>query len=537
MNVTKRILTATVACAFAASAFAQIQQNTPYYLKNVNSGLAVNVSGASTTNGAKIIQWPYDGNANSVWTFVATSNGYYQIKSENSGSDIAVQNATTTNGAKLIQWTFGAGRNDQWKPVQNSDGSYSFFNLKSGLVMEVPGNSTAQGTQLDQWGSNGGANQKFTVNSPGFSGWYQINDRNSGSDAAVHFAALTNGADVILYTFGSAGNDVWQLVATDSGYYKIVNFNSGKVMAVKGASTSAGAKVIQWDFGTAQNDQWMPVSVGGGYYKFVNRHSGLVLDVTGGGTSNGTTFDQAADTGVAYQQFKLISTPESGGGGGGDYTASQVLSGIKAKMTSGNQVNTLPHINTMTRQMNVNVYKVGSGVFAYTSGMAIDDDGIDPDPDPDHQSQTTWQDDSGRSLGAHHVAFYVLGDDCWDNEGGANYSPCPHFFYAEHNITGLQFALIFYNGNVIGAVFGDTQTANNQTTSDNDARELGEASVHAASMLGIPSSGTTGGVDNGVTVTIFSGSSWVVHGSDSTTINNNAQALIQKALNTLGPQL
>jgi len=220
-----------------------------------------------------------------------------------------------------------------------------------------------------------------------------------------------------------------------------------------------------------------------------------------------------------------------------NFTAAQVLAGIQRNMVSSKQVNTKPHINTMTRAMNVNVYQVASGVFAYTSGMAIDTDGSDPDPDPDHQGQTTWTDDSGRFLGAHHLAFYVLGDDCWDNEGGSHITPCPHFFYAEHNITGLQFALIFFNGKVIGAVFGDTQTANNQTTSDNDARELGEASVHAASMLGIPSSGTTGGVDNGVTVAIFSGSSWVVHGSDSTTLNNNAQALIQKALNTIGPKL
>ncbi|WP_344669579.1 carbohydrate-binding protein, partial [Catenulispora yoronensis] len=75
--------------------------------------------------------------------------------------------------------------------------------------------------------------------------------------------------------------------------------------------------------------------------------------------------------------------------------------------------------------------------------------------------------------------------------------------------------------------------ANNQTTSDNDSRELGEASVKAAQLLGIPSSGTTGGVDNGVTVVMFSGPSWVVNGTNST-LNTNAQALVQKALDTLG---
>ena len=176
----------------------------------------------------------------------------------------------------------------------------------------------------------------------------------------------------------------------------------------------------------------------------------------------------------------------------------------------------------------MNVYQVAPGVYAYTSSMAIDDDGSDPDPDPDHQGETTFQDSNGAQLAAHHVPFYVLGDDCWDRK-----SPCPHFFYKDHNIKGRQFALMFYNGKVIGAIFGDTQTANNQTTSDNDSRELGEASVKAASLLGIPSSGTTGGVDNGVTVVIFSGSSWVVNGTNAN-LNANAQAMVQKALDSLG---
>ncbi|WP_328914039.1 MULTISPECIES: glycoside hydrolase family 75 protein [unclassified Streptomyces] len=213
------------------------------------------------------------------------------------------------------------------------------------------------------------------------------------------------------------------------------------------------------------------------------------------------------------------------------YTAAQVLAGIQQHSTAANQVNTKPHINTMTRAQNVNVYQVASGVYAYTSGMAIDTDGSDSDPDPDHQGETTWEDSNGKALGAHHVPFYVLGDDCWDRK-----TPCPHFYYKERGMSGRQFALMFYNGKVIGSIFGDTQTANNQTTSDNDSRELGEASVKAAQLLGIPSSGTTGGVDNGVTVVMFSGSNWVVNGTNAN-LNDNTQALVQKALDSLGASM
>jgi hypothetical protein len=235
-------------------------------------------------------------------------------------------------------------------------------------------------------------------------------------------------------------------------------------------------------------------------------------DAPGGSGVDGAPSDGAVD-----------GAPSSG-----DFTAAQILAAVQAHMTTSDQVNSKPHINTMTRAMNVNVYQVTSGVYAYASSMAVDTDGSDPDPDPDHQPQTTWTDDSGAYLGAHHVPYYVLGDYCYDKV-----APCPHFFYGEHDITGLQFALIFYNGKVIGAVFGDTQGDSVTPSSTNDSRELGEASVDSAALLGIPSSGTTGGVDSGVTVVIFSGSQWVVHGTNAT-LQANAQALIQKALNQLG---
>lgn len=239
----------------------------------------------------------------------------------------------------------------------------------------------------------------------------------------------------------------------------------------------------------------------------------------------------AAPIAVKSADAATLNTAATASPAAPSFTAAQVLAGVKKNSTTANKVNSKPHINTQTRAMNVNVYQVATGVYAYTSSLAIDDDGSDPDPDPDHQNQTTFQDSNGKQLAAHHVPFYVLGDDCWDRK-----TPCPHFFYKEHNIKGRQFALMFYKSKVIGAIFGDTQTGNNQTTSQNDSRELGEGSVKAASLLGIPDSGTTGGVDNGVTVVIFSGPSWIVNGTNAN-LNTNAQALVTKALNSLGTSM
>jgi len=143
----------------------------------------------------------------------------------------------------------------------------------------------------------------------GFSGYYKIVSRGSGKVAAVQNASTSNGALVIQWDYGTAHNDEWTLVATDSGYYKLLNRRSGKSMAVQGASTAAGAAVLQWDFGTAQNDQWQMVSLGNGYYRVNNRKSGLVLDVKGASTSNGAQIEQWTSTGGNNQQWQLVSVP------------------------------------------------------------------------------------------------------------------------------------------------------------------------------------------------------------------------------------
>lgn len=134
-----------------------------YELENVASSLALNVSGAATTNNAAVIQWPFGGSANSLWTFTSTGNGYYQMVNQNSGLDAVVSHASTTNGAPIIQYSFGSAGNDQWTPLQNSDMTWTFYNLKSGKVLDDPGSSTAQGTQMDQWSSNGGNNQHWKL--------------------------------------------------------------------------------------------------------------------------------------------------------------------------------------------------------------------------------------------------------------------------------------------------------------------------------------------------------------------------------------
>jgi len=203
----------------------------------------------------------------------------------------------------LVTHTITVWVNSQQVWQQQDNGATDYY-LKDGVYEQSHSPTLRMDTyvkNIQMWTSAG------TGGGGGFSGYYQIIDRNSGKNANVKSAATTNGAPVVLYTTGTSANEEWTLTPTDSGYYQIVNRNSGKVMAVQGASTADGAAVIQWTFGSAQNDQWEPVSVGSGYYNLVNRHSGLLLDVKGGSTTNDTPFDQYHSNGGNNQQFQLNS--------------------------------------------------------------------------------------------------------------------------------------------------------------------------------------------------------------------------------------
>ena len=142
-----------------------------YEFVNAQSNMALTVSGASTSNGAAIVQEPYTGASSQLWTLTPTSGGYYHIKNVGSGLALNVSgNATASfqEGAATIQWPaqpMGGEDNDEWMPVLNSNGTYTFYNLNSEQVLDNFGASTTAGNKFDQWVANGTAGQNFTLTS------------------------------------------------------------------------------------------------------------------------------------------------------------------------------------------------------------------------------------------------------------------------------------------------------------------------------------------------------------------------------------
>jgi hypothetical protein len=139
--------------------------------------------------------------------------------------------------------------------------------------------------------------------------------------------------------------------------------------------------------------------------------------------------------------------------------------------------------------------------YAVVSSMAIDTDGSDDNPDPDHQSQTTFQDANGEHLSSERVPFWVIDDVA---------TSLPNFPWgSKFNMYGFQVGVMIYpsskasSAKMVYGVLGDTQGSENDIE---DLNHIGEASIAAANALGIPDSGTTGGVDSDVMYVFSAGS-------------------------------
>ncbi len=126
--------------------------------------------------------------------------------------------------------------------------------------------------------------------------------------------------------------------------------------------------------------------------------------------------------------------------------------------------------------------------YVWHGGMQIDCDGSggNPDRDPCWQSDTSLH-SGGRALNAYKVPFVVVPPEVRRGVPGI--------------VLGCA-AQVSYNGKTIDAVVGDIGPS---AKAQGERYNVGEASVHAAYLLGIPHHPRHGGVEEGVTYRIFPG--------------------------------
>lgn len=148
---------------------ATVLSNTPaagstYRIVSRASGKPIGVSGASTADGAQIVQFTDDGDPDQRWRLVDAGSGYLNVINVNSGKALDNPGGSTTDGTQMQQWTIvGVGNsNQQWLMTSVGNGWYTITNRTSGKVLDVRDGSVADSAAIQQWAyATGNPNQQF----------------------------------------------------------------------------------------------------------------------------------------------------------------------------------------------------------------------------------------------------------------------------------------------------------------------------------------------------------------------------------------
>ncbi|MFL6055484.1 MAG: RICIN domain-containing protein [Actinoallomurus sp.] len=132
-------------------------------LINRHSDLCLSVDGASTGNGARVLQWTCGTQANQQWNLAATDGGYYRVLAVNSGKCMSVSDGSTGNGSAVIQWDCGSRDNQQWKLVQRDDGYFSIVARHSGKCLTLSGYRSQNGATAVQSDCDAGHEQHWRL--------------------------------------------------------------------------------------------------------------------------------------------------------------------------------------------------------------------------------------------------------------------------------------------------------------------------------------------------------------------------------------
>lgn len=147
---------------------ADIIDGTVYTIKNVNSGMYLDVNEAKAENGANVQQWSSISGDNNKFKAVSAGNGYFYLISQlGDGNSFAldVSGKKADDGTNISIYTFNKGDNQQFKFVKNNNGSYSIRTKVSNdaSCIEVVSKSTEAGANVQEWTFNGGNNQNWYV--------------------------------------------------------------------------------------------------------------------------------------------------------------------------------------------------------------------------------------------------------------------------------------------------------------------------------------------------------------------------------------
>ena len=368
------------------------------YYKIIESatGKALDICNGSSSNGANLQTYSWNGTNAQLWKFINMGNGSYYIRSK-LGTVIDVTNGSIQTGTNIQMYTLNYSNAQKWtlkstavKAESIAEGTYTIqAAVNTNYVLDIAGGSTADGGNVQIYSKNNTLAQNFVVTSVG-NGYYKIVCKGTGKVLDVSGGSSANGTNVQQYKWNGSAAQCWRFIDAGNGSYyiqsklgtvldivsgaiyagnnvqtymlnetnaqkwKLSKFsyadiaegtytiqaaaNTEYVLDIAGGSTSDGGNVQIYSKNNTLAQNFIVTSVGNGYYKIACEGTGKVLDVSGGSSANGTNVQQYKWNGSAAQCWRFIDA-----GNGSYYIQSKlgtVLDIVSGAIYAGNNVQT-----------------------------------------------------------------------------------------------------------------------------------------------------------------------------------------------------
>ena len=166
----------------------------------------------------------------------ALPTGTYVVRPASDPSlALDVYGASLTNGANVQAWGFSDGGNQKWRLSPAAGGAFAVTNCLSGKALDVQGGSATPGANVEQFSPNGGANQRWRVTyRPG--GWVLVSELDSSLVLTLSGGAASGSNAVVDRDSGAADqrftfrrttyvpSDRQEMVWKAQGYYSSTNW-------------------------------------------------------------------------------------------------------------------------------------------------------------------------------------------------------------------------------------------------------------------------------------------------------------------------